>query len=546
MSDMAWQSRVLKDRPKSLFCSYVYFERPEHKNEFVHQNAGDVTDEVFLTMFDLSGNPVPGLDPKRFELKPGESIQFEASDALRALGYERFQGSVLCVVYPMAETMQNLTQKDFVCLWSALPRPHLCHIGLGALTELNITPKKHRQSYLMFCPVTLSAQRKSVVAFFNHSSEAGYADTVVIRPVLENLSGKKLQGPELTVGPFGTCHIDLELAFGSEGQALLAETAGHGVLTVRHLGHTFATVFFQLDRVTGDIVNGTHTMPPIAAVSAYGIVHYWFNALAERWTILYPVWLVKNFRQTSFMPTFYPHRPLFVSTWGEFVRQSRWYLYGKYMLRAAWLLLVRKGKFDMISVTEETKHNAPVIEHNLREHLNVFQFSRRRIEQLIYPLKLIPAKLDGKTLSIGPRNEGEILLFRALGFKDVIGIDLFTYSPDILLMDAHKMDFPDDTFDTICAGWVFKYCYDLKKIVSEITRVSKDGANIACSFTIPKPEDQNECTGSRLDEGIDEILAAFGDAVGHVYWRDDNPAKMVPGLKMHLVFQIKKPKPNAR
>lgn len=235
-----------------------------------------------------------------------------------------------------------------------------------------------------------------------------------------------------------------------------------------------------------------------------------------------------------FSTLIYPHRPLFLGSFRSYLKQGRLILQTTYILRLFYFLLKRGLAFDVIRINERTKHNEEVVRHNLWNNFNIFNFSRSRIERLLYLLELSGARKKGKTLSIGPKNEGEILLFKAHDFTDVIGIDLFTYCPSILVMDFQDMTFPDNTFDTINCGWVLLYAYDLPKAIKEITRVSKNGALVACAFTVPPKLNDMKARGVVTD--AKEVLSLFGEHVGHVYFRDDDPT----AKKITLVFQLKK------
>lgn len=229
----------------------------------------------------------------------------------------------------------------------------------------------------------------------------------------------------------------------------------------------------------------------------------------------------------------YPERPLFIGSFREYFKQGRCVLQAVYGLRAVYFMIKRGFVFDVIHIGEKSKHNVEVIDHNFWYAFNIFRFSRRA-ESLLYLLLSAEANKRGKTLCIGPKNEGELLLFRAHGFKDVVGIDLFTYSPSIFLMDLHHMDFPDNTFDTINCGWVLRYAYDLPQAIREIIRVSKPGALFACSITFSY--EVSPPTGTVCD--IEGILSLFGDHVEHVFWRDD--IDQINRPKTKLVLQLKK------
>lgn len=210
------------------------------------------------------------------------------------------------------------------------------------------------------------------------------------------------------------------------------------------------------------------------------------------------------------------------------------------MIRAIYYLAMKGFRCDQIEISATNQHNVLVINHNLWTNLNIFNFARHRVEYLIYILKIIPANLEGSTLSIGPRSEGELLLLSMHGFKlkNTVGIDLFSYSPKILVMDMHEMSFKNNSFDTIICGWVLTYSYNLEKAISEIIRVAKNGALVAVGFSIPPPiEDSNSNPinkVARLRGGLNELLNLFGNAVDTVYWQRE------ASERASVVFRIKK------
>ena len=71
------------------------------------------------------------------------------------------------------------------------------------------------------------------------------------------------------------------------------------------------------------------------------------------------------------------------------------------------------------------------------------QSHRARTEKLCSAFKSIHGiNIDtSKILLVGPRNEGELLLFRGHGFKksNIEAIDLFSYSSSIKLMDMNDL-----------------------------------------------------------------------------------------------------------
>ena len=99
-----------------------------------------------------------------------------------------------------------------------------------------------------------------------------------------------------------------------------------------------------------------------------------------------------------------------------------------------------------------------------------------RILHLIWSLLAIEHvatnKQHMKTLSIGPRSEGELLLIAAHGFSwnNIRGVDLFSYSPRIDVADMHEMPYADSSFDVLVSGWTLAYSDDQPRALKEMVR----------------------------------------------------------------------------
>tara|TARA_B100000795_G_C22758484_1_gene422545 strand:+ start:233 stop:1009 length:777 start_codon:yes stop_codon:yes gene_type:complete len=100
-----------------------------------------------------------------------------------------------------------------------------------------------------------------------------------------------------------------------------------------------------------------------------------------------------------------------------------------------------------------------------------------------------------KVLSIGPRAEGEIFNIFAHGFelKNIIGLDLFSYSPLIKLGDMHHLEFNDEEFDVVLMGWCLAYSNDKKKALSEVRRVLAKNGSLIIGYSVnPTVSDQDQ------------------------------------------------------
>src|SRR5215216_5261969 len=90
----------------------------------------------------------------------------------------------------------------------------------------------------------------------------------------------------------------------------------------------------------------------------------------------------------------------------------------------------------------------------------------------------------GSVLCIGCRNPLELDRFRARGFGEVVGIDLFSQRDDILVMDMHELSFADDSFDVVYASHALEHSYDVDRVVREIARVGRDGAVVGIEVPV--------------------------------------------------------------
>jgi SAM-dependent methyltransferase len=124
-------------------------------------------------------------------------------------------------------------------------------------------------------------------------------------------------------------------------------------------------------------------------------------------------------------------------------------------------------------------------------------------------------------LCVGCRNAIELDLFRAAGVGDVVGIDLVSQRPDILVMDMHDMTFEDDTFDAVYASHSLEHAYDTRKVVGELARVGRPDAVAGVEVPLGTP-------ASRADRvaflTLDDLRAAVASAVAEELWADEQPA----------------------
>lgn len=182
-------------------------------------------------------------------------------------------------------------------------------------------------------------------------------------------------------------------------------------------------------------------------------------------------------------------------------------------LRAFYLCKIKKNMRNFNSVTDDTWKNTldsnkrVVYNKNINLPKKPKRFSILDIGRslaggsatlLLEALKkkYIYSELKNlKILSIGPRAEGEIFNIFAHGFelKNIIGLDLFSYSPFIKLGDMHSLDFNDEEFDIVLMGWCLAYSNNKKKALSEVKRVLSKNGSVIIGYSVNKEKtDQDQ------------------------------------------------------
>lgn len=144
-----------------------------------------------------------------------------------------------------------------------------------------------------------------------------------------------------------------------------------------------------------------------------------------------------------------------------------------------WRFHAKKRSLQTLQAGDSALTNT--VAYNLKALSNLStDFYMKRMKWLIYAsLALETTAPWSKFLMIGPRTENEILLLKGLGYNDVTGLDLISYSPWVRLGDMHRMPFEDNSFDVVICGWTLGYSQTPRVVATEMVRVAKPGASIA-------------------------------------------------------------------
>lgn len=242
------------------------------------------------------------------------------------------------------------------------------------------------------------------------------------------------------------------------------------------------------------------------------------------------------------------NNPIIIPVWRNFLLQPlSFYIW--FRLRWYWY----RSQKDSIQILDPDTNCAGhieknVIPYNLRK---IRGYDRLRTERLINILRSVHdlALSQVRILTIGPRNEMELLLFRLYGFKskNITAIDLFSYSPHIQVMDMHNLQFPDDSFDVTYSAYTLRYSDKVDRACHEIARCTRDGGLVAiCFVTEEHPVtftgERESIIGSRLTGGISELLTLFSGKIDAILWREEytveNP--LAPEKHCSVIFRIAK------
>ncbi len=177
-------------------------------------------------------------------------------------------------------------------------------------------------------------------------------------------------------------------------------------------------------------------------------------------------------------------------------------------LRAIYFCKIKKNMMDFKKVSDETWKNTldsnkrVVFNKNInlpkkRGHVSILDIGRSLAGgSASLLLKAIQKKYDKsdyknlKILSVGPRAEGEIFNIFSHGFefKNIKGVDLFSYSPLIDLGDMHNLNFDDEEFDIVLMGWCLAYSNNKQKALSEVKRVLAKNGTLVVGYSVNRNE----------------------------------------------------------
>ena len=122
-------------------------------------------------------------------------------------------------------------------------------------------------------------------------------------------------------------------------------------------------------------------------------------------------------------------------------------------------------------------------------HFKSYLSFKGRVNYLVGIVKsLLPKqKAHLSILSIGPRFESELFGYRGLGLKwrNIKGLDTFSYSPKIQVGNMHSAPFNSESFDIIVCGWTIAYSDNPALAFGEFFRLLKFDGKVVVTWDLP-------------------------------------------------------------
>jgi SAM-dependent methyltransferase len=176
------------------------------------------------------------------------------------------------------------------------------------------------------------------------------------------------------------------------------------------------------------------------------------------------------------------------------------------------------------------------VKHNIRGIMGV----NNRMNLLIYPVSIIESvSKDAKILVIGPRNENDIYSLVGQGFKkkNIVGCDLISYTPNVVLGDMHHLPFDDNFFDVVICGWTLSYSSQPQQAVNEMKRVLKNDGVLAIGveYSTLTEDEAKQISGYTIQEfekfperinSVQALTTLVGAALKDVFFAHDAPNKI--------------------
>lgn len=127
--------------------------------------------------------------------------------------------------------------------------------------------------------------------------------------------------------------------------------------------------------------------------------------------------------------------------------------------------------------------------------------------------RTLPLAERGTLLAVGCRNAHELDALAEAGFKNPIGIDLFSKDARIKRMDMHLMDFPDAHFDALYSCHSLEHSFNFARAVREFARVVRSEGILMIEVPVRFASSATDRVDFGSAEGLRAAFAPYTSAV---------------------------------
>jgi SAM-dependent methyltransferase len=212
------------------------------------------------------------------------------------------------------------------------------------------------------------------------------------------------------------------------------------------------------------------------------------------------------------------------------------------LIRTYILFKIYRGSLKKQVNSEDVRYQKYLDAQLLRTLLKKKHPIQEHTKLLINKLSELSNLQGKKVLCVGCRNKAELEYFQGKGVNQVVGIDLYSEDPKILVMDMHHMTFPGSSFDVVYSAHSLEHAYDVNQVAAEFVRVAKEGGLIVIEVPVHY---QGVRTADLVDiENLANLHDLFEPNIGNVLWTDEQesltPTNAAGSSIIRTIFSVRK------
>lgn len=155
-----------------------------------------------------------------------------------------------------------------------------------------------------------------------------------------------------------------------------------------------------------------------------------------------------------------------------------------------------------------------------------------------------------RILDAGARDGWTVELLHSLGYTQAVGVELLpeyvayckARNRSVVQGDLHRLEFADDLFDFVYCRHSIEHCLDPIAVLNELTRVTRPGGAVFCSFPMEEAVFDKHTTAIPNPQAAGVVFSAIGYQVREIFVGPTLKTRMViPEGNEWILFFQKKP-----